>query len=1709
MPMHFSHCIIYQFLRSSLSITVLAGIYFFSVVPTATAQRTIGQLRLKSATITIKENVTDAGVQQELQKGKWNQLSYGVIVFEQKPTAAQLNYLQLNGIELLHYLPDYAFQVRLKNTAAASVLRSAGVKSFLHLPGEMKYSKGVAMQLQQPTLPNTALIICVQLMPGVKSSDVLPWLQQDGFTLTRDQFLNGGLLIGTAFKSNISKIASYPFVQFIGTGNYTLSELVFREPGVLGLTGLTSSQGASRSLSGNGVSVAVGDNADPTSHIDNQKNMVNRNPLLITAGNHGTLVTGIISGDGIIRERLTGVAVNSFVVTDIYDYVVSKAPIYASDYGVTVTNNSYFNGLNGCIGNSIYNELSAYIDAQLYNNPFLEHIFASGNDGALTCSPYPLSFGTIKSGYQTAKNVLTVGNYDVSLTVPQIYSSSSRGPVEDGRIKPEIVASGASVWGTISNNGYNQSWGTSFSTPVVTGIWAMLTERYKQLHSGVNPKSGLLKAIVCNTAVDKGNAGPDYKHGFGLIQAQRAVAALEQNRYYTNSVTMGANHSRVIAVPAGTSQLKVMLYWHDKEGSPINFNALENDLDLTVVNAGTTHRPLVLNPAPVSVDNPAAEGIDRINNIEQVVITNPGTSVTINVDGFNVTGSQEFFVSYEFIQPEIILLHPYGGERFATASSTGQGELIAWEANDNSTDTYKLEYSLDDGINWLNIADGISANTFRYGWSVPNVSSNKAKVRIKRSSGSVYTTMQGNFVISNLPVVTLSVPCEGYVDLSWAAVPGATDYEVMQLMNGSLATIATTTSVTHRVSGLDRNSSYWFTIRPRLNDSIARRADAKMIIPASGTPCADAAFDNDLKIDTLLTPQFGRKNTSTELSATQPVIVRIKNLDNNASSTTYTISYQLGAGPVINENPGISIAAGATLNYTFTVPANVSATGEYALKVVVKQTGDTRIENDERTFSIRHLDNAPVSLPVTEDFEATGANDEYRSLALGISNANRFDYENTGRNGRLRTFINSSMQVNGNRSAILDAAQFLGTSTTNRLYGTFNLSGEASNTGLRLDFKYKNHGQRNLPAAAVWVRGKDDLPWIQVQQLNGNQTELGEVNQAWFNVYEIVTNAGQPLTSSFQVRFDQSGFTSSNNGTYVGDVADNDDGLSFDDIRLSSANNDLTVTQILAPSALLCNAGTNANVSIRVKNVTGNSYTNVPVYFRVDNGSSVAGTIPVLAANSTVDYTFVATADLSAFKAYEIDAWVQLPGDNYAVNDSITDYQVNNSPVISSYPFLERFENNDGSFFTKGNYSYWKWGATDVVTRTKLNRAANGNNGWYTGLFGGYKPNDSSFLYTPCFDLSSLTNPVLSFAHISQQEDNIDYHTIEYTTDNGVTWQRLGVQNGGINWFNGSSNIWRTSLQRWHVSSVSIPTNASAVRFRFLFYSNGSTQREGIGIDDFRIHEGESVFSGYDVTTAPQTINGGNNWIHFSEGGELIASVNPLGQNLGSTTAAVYFNTTGLTRFINGYYYMDRNIVLRSANAPTDSVLVRFYFTETDAANMIGASSCGPGCQTISDAFVTGVYKFSGSEPVENGVIDDGTGTYQFITPEKVDVVPFNNGYYAEFKVRSFSEFWLTGADLNITVTPVNDIERSGTFIKTVYQSSGQTLFIQKGDRFQVREMNIKVMSSTGQQLLSKTTAYTDASLDISKLSAGVYIIEITDATGKERFVKKFVKTSH
>ncbi len=110
-------------------------------------------------------------------------------------------------------------------------------------------------------------------------------------------------------------------------------------------------------------------------------------------------------------------------------------------------------------------------------------------------------------------------------------------------------------------------------------------------------------------------------------------------------------------------------------------------------------------------------------------------------------------------------------------------------------------------------------------------------------------------------------------------------------------------------------------------------------------------------------------------------------------------------------------------------------------------------------------------------------------------------------------------------------------------------------------------------------------------------------------------------------------------------------------------------------------------------------------------------------------------------------------------------------------------------------------------------------------------------LVSPCFDLTGLTNPVLSFSHIFDTEQDYDYSWVEYSTD-GKIWSKLGNVGEGTNWYNDvATNSWDNTSGRWHVASIDLPVTNTTIRFRFVMSSDGGVTEEGIGIDDVRMHE--------------------------------------------------------------------------------------------------------------------------------------------------------------------------------------------------------------------------------------------------------------------------------
>jgi len=141
-----------------------------------------------------------------------------------------------------------------------------------------------------------------------------------------------------------------------------------------------------------------------------------------------------------------------------------------------------------------------------YNIPM---VVAAGNGGP--------SSKTVDCPGQ-AEHVLAVGAVDDSL---QIAYFSGRGPTTDSHDKPDVVAPGFPVNMFDDNGILITKSGTSFSTPTVAGVLALVA----QGHESYSAKQ--FNSAIKRSAVDLGNYGYDYNYGHGLVDAEGACYMIE------------------------------------------------------------------------------------------------------------------------------------------------------------------------------------------------------------------------------------------------------------------------------------------------------------------------------------------------------------------------------------------------------------------------------------------------------------------------------------------------------------------------------------------------------------------------------------------------------------------------------------------------------------------------------------------------------------------------------------------------------------------------------------------------------------------------------------------------------------------------------------------------------------------------------------------------------------------------------------------------------------------------------------------------------------------------------------------------------------------------------------------------------------------------------------------------------------------------------
>jgi hypothetical protein len=1241
----------------------LLFVFLYLLTISISAQEVIRPVRLKNGILTKSGNLRNQShLIDSLKKFNYKNRFYTLIQFNKLPDAKERQALLQDGILLYDYIPDNTYLAEVNDQIVLNRLKKSNITGLFTLHATTKISPDLVQQLQQPVRDPDKLI-AVSFYGNIDKATVVAELKKAGAQIIEKGLQPSHAVFIDAPVAVIQKIAGLPFVSYISSQNFKMESLNYKNRGAHAVNTLSAIAG--RNLQGKNVTVGIGDDGDPSTHVDFSGRLLNINSHPVET--HSTHVTGTAAGAGIVNPKYKGMAPQASIINQFYTEILEKTPYNVTHYNMVLTNNSY-GGSPDCEGGN-YNLTSVFVDEQMNTYPALLHVFAAGNSGRSSCSPYPASFYTVVSGGQSAKNVLTVGNLDNSTYT--IAGSSSRGPVADGRLKPEIVTGGAVITSATPYNTYGTGSGTSMAAPTATGILALFYERYKQLHGGSNPSSALMKAIACNGADDIGNPGPDFTFGFGKMNARNSVEAIENNNWFTGTIDQGGSATFTIpSVLAGTAQIKILLYWNDPAAAAGAAGALVNNLDLTVTTPDAAiHYPLVPDPSPGNVNNVAVESVDNRNNMEQVVINNPAAgNFTVTVNGTGIArGPQDYVVVYQVIQPGVTVEYPFGEETLAP----GETEVLRWSAADPNTSNFTIEYSLNNGSSFTTIDNNVPATSRSYTWTIPSsIASSSALIRVSRNNTTYSDASDYNFTILDTTTITVTTPCPGYANILWSSIPAATSYDIMMLKGSSMQVIASATDTSYLLDGLNKDSTYWLAVRGVMGTVAGRRSVAQSVMPLGSTVCNLPEFYNDLSPDLLVAPVSGRMYTSSQLGAIAPQL-RITNMGAIATTGSVNISYQVNGGTPVTETATISIAAHSNYTYTFASVYDFSNTGTYTVKTWIDYSSDAWHINDTLTVIVKHLQNNPIVLnsSIIEGFESATVKTYYKGT-VGVDGLDRCDFYGSDSNGRAR--VDSFITRAGKRAITLDQKLNTGITSVNSLITTFNLSNYNSTDELFLSLYYKNEGINFVaPGNKIWIRGSDHDAWIPIYTLSSSAADFA-VYRAMpeVNITETLANASplQTVSSSLQIKIGEEGYKP---------------GYTIDDItirieKFKDLSPDLLLPSVTGRMYTSSQLGAIAP-QVRIKN-TGNLTVSgsVNISYQVNGGPPVTETATInLATNSSYTHTFTGALDFSNCGTCAVKAWIDCSSDLLRSNDtSLTTIIKNlqNDPLILNPAYTEGFE---------------------------------------------------------------------------------------------------------------------------------------------------------------------------------------------------------------------------------------------------------------------------------------------------------------------------------------------------------------------------------------------------------------------------------------------------
>lgn len=636
-----------------------------------------------------------------------------LVQFANPPTDDDIGLLTDSGVRVVHYLADNGFLVWVPNDASRRRLAVASARSSqLRSSQDFEPTDAIDPRLDAQRASAAPVDLVVQLFnDGERSLQDLTRIETLGHVLSKAEEVLSGRYLNVAIRvpgALIERIAELPTV--VNVEPRVAPELHDERQAQI-LAGNVDLKGPQRGdylawLSSRGFSSAstdypivavvddglddgttvplnpefraLGDSAGATRIAFSVIPPGSRAPSPAGPAGHGTINASILAGynadsgtafaDSFGFRYGLGVAPftrigNVRIFRPEFDTGNSTTSMVSDYYGrgARLSSNSWGSDVGGAYDAEaqLYDALARDAQPAVGGNQQLLFVFSAGNAGP--------SSNTLGSP-ATAKNVLTVGASEGSNPaatagtgcgdvagdgddIRDMTSFSSRGPCDDGRIKPDLVAPGTFVLGAAarpefdgsgvcgahtndfrppgtdalfpSGSAYTWSSGTSHAAPAVAGMAALASARLRRDHGISSPSPALLKAFLIAGArhLSGANANenlPGANQGFGRADLGMTIRDQAPRLVHDQATLLsvpGASDTFAGRIINPAEPVRIVLAWTDAPGSTVG-SAYVNDLNLQLEMNGTVYRG---NNFQQGVSQPGGV-VDYRNNVEAIML---------------------------------------------------------------------------------------------------------------------------------------------------------------------------------------------------------------------------------------------------------------------------------------------------------------------------------------------------------------------------------------------------------------------------------------------------------------------------------------------------------------------------------------------------------------------------------------------------------------------------------------------------------------------------------------------------------------------------------------------------------------------------------------------------------------------------------------------------------------------------------------------------------------------------------------------------------------------------------------------------------------------------------------------------------------------------------------------------------------------------------